>query len=163
MPAAGTTKAEHSKRISRIETLLLDGASTSEIVRFGSKNWHIGRRAIQKYITAATKRIERVLDVKRETHIATATRRFNRLYAKAVKAQDHRGAAQIQKAQNELLGLNAPNKMELTGKDGMPLLADIKRMSDAELVALAQQLAGSLSVGNGNAGTPTETGAGAVG
>ena len=53
MPASNSTKAKVEMRVNRIARLLANGATRSECVQYGSNEWGIGARQIDKYIHRA--------------------------------------------------------------------------------------------------------------
>lgn len=101
------TKAETLKRIRQVETMLIDGASRTEIIGYCRTHFTVGAKATDTYIRQATRVIARSTAAQRADNIHIAIRRYTRLYAKAEAAGDYRSAIAAQKALSELLGLDA--------------------------------------------------------
>ena len=117
MPAKAD-KLTTEQRTEAVYRLILDGWTVEQILQNSSKSWRVSDRQVYKYITAAWQRIEAVAAPQREEH-------FNR--AVAAGYQMLREAKTVKEKMTvwafmaRLLGLNAPERTELTGKDGGPV------------------------------------------
>lgn len=124
------TNAESAERVTKIFELLLLGLSRQEIMQYCSA-WNITTRQIDVYIQKATARLKAHADYKREEQLGVAIHRLNNLYRSSLKIQDYKGALAVQKELNLLLGLHAPSRHEITGKDGAPVKFELKFSHDS--------------------------------
>lgn len=120
------TNAESAERTTKVFELLILGLSRQEIMQYCSA-WKITTRQIDVYIKKATERLKAHADYQREEQLGIAINRLNKLYQSNLKVQDYKGALAVQRELNTLLGLHAPARHELTGKDGAGLTIRIER------------------------------------
>lgn len=120
------TNAESAERVTKVFELLVLGLSRQEIMQYCSA-WEITTRQIDVYIQKATERLKAHADYQREEQLGVAINRLNKLYRDNLKVQDYKGALAVQKELNTLLGLHAPSRHEVTGKDGDALTIRIER------------------------------------
>lgn len=115
--AEKSSKLEVENRVSNVLGLILDGVASSEIVRQGSEQWGVGRRAIEKYITKAYKILdENARRKRRETiqwHLESRKRNLYRL----VGINDYRGVAQQLKDMADLQGMYPKRQLEIETKN----------------------------------------------
>ena len=127
-----SSKATVAQRVDAVIDLLLAGAMPRDIVRYGSENgWGIGKRQIEKYITAANGLIAESLEKDRAKLLADHLARRRRLFSKANEAGDYRTALACAQDEAKLCDLYPATKTELTGKGGNPL--EFRNLSDDEL------------------------------
>jgi hypothetical protein len=143
MPAPKTNRAAIAVRVSQILPLVIDGASTQEIVRFAAEktSWgHVSRRTVENYIARAREQIIASSADEAAWHAARALARYERLYWRASVKGDLGQCRQTEEAIVRLLGLSAPERRELSGPGGGPLEAqvDLSRLSDEELEVLEE-------------------------
>lgn len=119
------TNAESAERVTKVFELLVLGLSRQEIMQYCSA-WEITTRQIDVYIQKATERLKAHADYQREEQLGVAINRLNKLYRDNLKVQDYKGALAVQKELNLLLGLHAPSRHEVTGKDGEPIVFTLK-------------------------------------
>lgn len=108
------TNAEAILRVSQIESLLIGGASFSEIVLFCSDEYGIGERQTANYIKKARQNIEETTEISRQYELTRGMRRLDNLYKRSLKVQDFKTALAIQKEIHALHGLYQPKKIEAT-------------------------------------------------
>jgi hypothetical protein len=142
MPAPKTNRGAIAARVAQILPLVIDGASTQEIVRFVTEktSWgHVSRRTVENYIARAREQIIASSADEAAWHAAEALARYERLYWRASVKGDLGQCRQVEEAIVRLLGLSAPERRELSGPAGAPLQAevDLSLLTDEELEVLA--------------------------
>jgi hypothetical protein len=111
------TKAVFAERIEKVVELLVLGLRPSEIVRYIAEktDWDIKPRQVDNYIHHANAEITASSAINRDREVGKALRRFESLYKANMTIQDYKAALSVQKARNEMLGLNAPTKSQVAG------------------------------------------------
>jgi hypothetical protein len=99
-------------RVQHVATWLLDGLATGEIIRRGIERWGTSDRTIKRYISAARAQIEAVSAQELRGAATLALYRLTELYFASLESGDLKNALDVVKAQNRMLGLNAPEKFE---------------------------------------------------
>jgi len=126
------TDAEMALRVDEIFNLLLQGLGRRQILRFVAEqrsggvdrrgeplpDWNVQSRQVDNYMAAATRRLKRAGRTQRDLEMGRAVARLHDIYAKAAARGDLTACRQVQKDLTELLGLNAPDQLEIMGKDG---------------------------------------------
>jgi hypothetical protein len=115
-------------RVQHVATWLLDGLGTAEVIRRGVERWGISERTVKRYLSAARAQIEAVSAQELRGAATLALYRLTELYFAAVQSGDLRTALDVVKAQNRMLGLNAPEKFET------------KTVTDWNSLSIAEQL-----------------------
>src|SRR5262245_57480695 len=124
-----STKAEVVKRIEEVFTLRLGGAEFADIVQYASapeQNWNVSRRQLWNYIAAADQLVKERFDARAEHLLNRHLLQRRTLYAHAMGAGDFRTALAVLQDEAKLEGLYPATKTELTGKDGTPIVLNIK-------------------------------------
>ena len=100
-----SSKHTVNQRINEVVNMLIEGKNRNKIILYGSDNWDIGERQIDKYIAKARDLIQ--LDIKKniEYDYAKAIRRYEELYNKAIESVDYRLALSINKEISTIQGL----------------------------------------------------------
>lgn len=100
-----SSKHTVNQRINEVVNMLIEGKNRNKIILYGSDNWDIGERQIDKYIAKARDLIQ--LDIKKniEYDYAKAIRRYEELYNKAIENVDYRLALSINKEISSIQGL----------------------------------------------------------
>ena len=128
---ARITKAELENRVTQVTDLLLKGAKRGQILQYVAKlGWDVNDRMVDNYIQKATEAIKESAVIDREWEVALAKQRYEYLYTQSVSGKDLRGALSVVQAKSKLLGLDAPTKTEITGKDGEALTINIRKASE---------------------------------
>ena len=125
MAAPKTNRGAIARRVAQILPLVLDGASEREILRFVAEktNWsQVSERTIENYIARAREQIIAEAGKDGEIHFAKALARFERLFWRASVKSDLGQCRLIEEAIIKLLGLAAPERQELSGPGGSPLV-----------------------------------------
>lgn len=131
-----STRAEVIRRVTEVHELLLKGARREQIVRLANDKyqWDVLPRQIDHYIAKARGRFEEEARVKREAELGKAIGRLDGLFLRSSTAGHNRDALAVQKELNELLGLKAPTRLEMSGPEGGPIITrDLSALSDEEL------------------------------
>lgn len=103
---AKSSKYTVNQRINEVVDMLIEGRNRFKIIQYGSTQWNIGERQIDKYIAKARDLIQ--MDVKKniEYDYAKAIRRYEELYNKAIENEDYRLALSINKEISTIQGLH---------------------------------------------------------
>lgn len=109
---AGET-AETIERVTAIITLMVKGAKTEEILKYGGQTWQLKPRRMEYLIAKAKDALRNQAATVREEQIGLALARFNDLYKEMVRLQDYKGALYAQREICTLLGLTAPTRIDL--------------------------------------------------
>lgn len=128
MSAKHPTKVEREARVTEVFKMLVSGLGRPEVLRLvqARYDWGVAVRTIDSYIAAARERFEELSTVRREEELGKAIARLDQLYAKAVAANDIKGALAVERQRITLLGLQAPERIEIT--EVLPFLdAEIAR------------------------------------
>jgi hypothetical protein len=115
-------------RVQQVASWVLDGASTAEIVVRSTKKWRVSERTAKRYLAAARVQIEAVSAQELRSAATLALYRLTELYFAALNGGDLKTALDVVKAQNRMLGLNAPEKFET------------KTVTDWDSLSVAEQL-----------------------
>jgi hypothetical protein len=110
--APRSSKAEIQLRVDQTVTLILEGKATRDIVRYGSQNWGLSRRQIEKYIAVATRRIEQAGDRKTSLAYGMAVARLERLFNLSLNGAEIQNAIQVLKELHKLQGLHKIERSE---------------------------------------------------
>jgi hypothetical protein len=159
------SKAEVERRVSIVETVLIRGLSRAEVIQYAAKAdvsakkeaWGLSDRTIDEYIHRANENISRTYEDKRkdeaawlDRHRAKAIRRFEAAHAMAVADKDPRTAAYVQKQINVLLGIEAPNRHEVSGPGGKDI--PIEKLDIDQLIRIALHGTDPVSAATGSTG-----------
>lgn len=126
---------EMTRRLEIVEELLIKGLSSVQIRGYLWENEKIllHRKSVEIYVTKINKKLEKAKAPHREREIQKAIRRLELWMSKSDMIQDYRTAAQIQGMLNKLLGLNAPDKMDIDAKVTDVPAIDYSKLSTAQL------------------------------
>lgn len=133
-PPKKSTDAEITARVTTVYKLILNGADRHEILQYAAKmDWNVSDRSVDEYIARATamfteraaKAAERA-EEKRHERLGIAEAQLNMLFMKCVNVQDYKAALAVRRELSLLLGLHAPTRQEVTGKDGGAIRVSLK-------------------------------------
>lgn len=112
MPAI--PKAESRKRLNHVYNMLVSGFSDYETREYAITEWGISRPTAYRYLQHAYKRIDQAAANHRSRQMGQQIARLNRMYAKLMTASppDYQTARMVLKDLRDLLGLDAPKRME---------------------------------------------------
>lgn len=114
------TNAELELRIMTVYEMVVKGATRPFIVRYASENWRVGDRTVDNYLKEVRSRLSDTFgDEYRENILITQIAKLNDLYVKNYTIEDFRECRNIIESLNKMLGLNEPEKTDVTtnGKD----------------------------------------------
>jgi hypothetical protein len=117
---AKATNNEVLKRISIVAVMDLRGFSKENIVRYCAENWNIELRQSEEYLKRARETfIEEACSKNIDEHLSKILMQQKDLYKECYSNKDYAECRRILKDIADLLGLNAPKKLDHTtnGKD----------------------------------------------
>ena len=122
------TKAEKEKRVLDVQDVLLMGLRPKEIWRYlaEKKKLEVSQRTVDRYIAEATEQIIAAAETHREYELGRAKKRLDHLYQRNIAIQDFKAALAVVRETNELLGLRAPQQVDLTMADKTIIVKLIK-------------------------------------
>lgn len=103
----------------------------------------VSRRSVENYVHAANLELEEAAGFDRRRELGKALARMNGLFAKSLSVNDYARCNLHQKVINDLCGLNAPARQEISGPAGGPIetapaTVDLSSLTDEELETLAR-------------------------
>ena len=134
--------AEVSRRIDAIYDLLLQGVGRRGIAQYADQHsWEVSHRQLDTYTTRAKTLLAKASERERTVELGKTIEQLDMLFMKALAANDRAEARALLRDRTDLLGLAAPNRQELTGRDGGPLEMGIADHTKALLADLEEQAA----------------------
>lgn len=108
-----STNIELNERISIVAEMIIKGYSRENILRYSAENWNIQERMTDEYIARAHESFVHEAKAKEvEHHLNLTLQRLSDLYKKSYAIQDYAECRRIEKDKAELLGINAPKKID---------------------------------------------------
>lgn len=134
-----STEAEIEDRVLQILESILEGGNTHEIVLHYASIFKVSERQIYTYIQKANDKFKEYAKTEAKTEIGKALNRMNKLFNKSLQIMDFKTCLAVQKEINVMLGLNAPDKTDIT-TDGESLnkKPDFSNLTDDEILALGK-------------------------
>lgn len=133
MNTGETNKASNAQMDKFLETvieMIVKGFTRTDILRYFTENEKLELRrsesSVDIYIKKARKEIIKRFQPEREKLMADSLAKLTNLYKKNYEIQDYRECRQIIETLGKLTGINAPEKTEITGKDGKPLIEEFQ-------------------------------------
>ena len=117
--------------------LIVARAVPSAVVRFAVERWGIGKRAAQKYVAEAKRRLRESSDVDRRCELGMALAGYELIFRRQLTAGDLRAARATLDRLVALLGLAAPQRHEVITIEAID--AEIARL-EGEISAREQQV-----------------------
>ena len=111
------SNAEIELRIQTVAEMLIKATGREKILRYCADNWNIQERQSDEYISRALDKIKKnreFIDIQQEIDLQKA--RFEDLYGKNYIIQDYRECRQVLDSIAKLLGLNEPEKLNISGE-----------------------------------------------
>jgi len=105
----------------QVYQLIIQGWRSTAIVRHCSSEWGITERQVQDYIKYARSAIRKRATEIQKNGLKDMLNRHDDLRSRAYKTGDLRLVIDIDREDAKLLGIYAPEKKEIAGKDGEPL------------------------------------------
>lgn len=144
-PNTSTDKATHAEveqRIQAVVAMVLDGYSRSDIAEYALKKWNISPATVDDiYLPRAKERIAERSKTVLESKFDIVLEMAFRLYKTAMAQGNLRVANSTLQEINRMLGNHAPNRSELTGKDGAPIQLEDTKQPDFSGWTVEQLLA----------------------
>ena len=110
------TSLEREKRVNEVHTLILQGATSSQIIEYCRQNFQVERASSYFYIAEAKKTIienfEKTFD--KDAFKAEIYARLENLYQQNMDVDDFKECRNILKDIRDMLGLNSISKIDLT-------------------------------------------------
>jgi hypothetical protein len=110
------TSLEREKRVNEVHTLILQGATSSQIIEYCRQNFQVERASSYFYIAEAKEIIienfEKTFD--KDGFKAEIYGRLENLYQQNMDIDDFKECRNILKDLREMLGLNSASKLDLT-------------------------------------------------
>ena len=117
--ATKADKATKEQRVEAVYRLLIDGWTNPRIVENIVKTWKLKPSTAYYYIGLAWERIKETAAPERQEHLSRAIAAHYQMLSDAKTVKEK---AIVWKALRELLGLDEPKAVELSGKDGGPVV-----------------------------------------
>jgi hypothetical protein len=108
-PAPKPTQAEYERRVEEVMELILQGYGRWHIVRYASKTWDIGSRAVDDLLAKAKLVLRETNLEKREDLIAQISNNYWKLFRMAIKKGDINSAISAVREVAKINGLNEIN------------------------------------------------------
>jgi len=111
------SNADIELRIQTVAEMLIKAQGREKILRHCAENWNIQERQADEYISRALDKIKKnreFIDIQQELDLQKA--RYEDLYQKNYTIQDYREARQVLDSIAKLLGLNEPEKLNISGE-----------------------------------------------
>lgn len=125
MSGKRATKRQIDERILKVYEFLLSGKTNPFILRYSAENWNLETRQTETYIAEAYKLYRKALDHKIDDLTAKHYTMLMDLYEKNYEIGDYRECRAILETLAKLLGLNQPEKLEITES-----LSEAKRIAN---------------------------------
>lgn len=106
-------------RIELVATLLIRGLTRSQIIKLtlnpsGKYNWDVSNRQVDQYLSRARALIKKNTKASKKQFFDMAVARYQDLYLKNYNSDDYRECRAVQDSLNKLVGVNEPEKTDLT-------------------------------------------------
>jgi hypothetical protein len=109
------THAEIQIRINTIFDMVVKGISRKNIVRYCAENFKIESRQVDEYLSRVYDEIKETYSKEdKEKLISKQMAQLDDLYLKSYNNEDYRECRSIIESRSKLLGLNAPDKTDVT-------------------------------------------------
>jgi hypothetical protein len=110
---ARSSRAEFEHRVDEVYDLLVTRVSYRAITGYAASKWGVSERQTRRYLACARERIRELLAPTHVEHLAQALASYESLYAKQVAGRRYGEARQTLDSIVKLLGLAAPERIEL--------------------------------------------------
>ncbi|MGB0917746.1 MAG: hypothetical protein ACPGU4_09160 [Flavobacteriales bacterium] len=100
------TKGEIENRVGQIATMLINGESKTNVVRFSTENFGVKERMTEKYLVKAKELIEKSVKKEVEYDYSLAVSRYSELYKRSFEKKDFKTCLSINKELSALQGLH---------------------------------------------------------
>src|SRR3954447_2601108 len=153
-----STKAVVAQRVEEVFRLRLGGAELADIREYADapeRAWGVSESQLRRYVQAADDLCKERCDARAGHLLSRHLLQRRQLYAHAMSAGDYRTALAVLRDEADLEGLYPPQKRELSGPGGVPLLPpwqELARLPRAELVDMYTERLKAVAANGGAAG-----------
>lgn len=120
MAGTKSDKLTKERRVEAVYRLILDGWTSAQI-RANVRDWKLTDSQVRRYIAEAWERIEAVNEVELSEHKRRAVAAHYQMLREAKTIKEKLA---VWAALSRLQGLDAPKAVELSGKDGGPVVVE---------------------------------------
>jgi hypothetical protein len=140
IPGKKATKAIAAARVDAIESLIIAGATRSQILQYAATNWEGKKRQTGTYVARATQRIHASAAYDHTHELGLAVRRAHYLFQAAMKVRDFRLGATVERDRRKLLGLDQPERIMVEAEHtGTVTIEDADRLTRMTLEELEHE------------------------
>ena len=108
-----SSRCEFERRVDDVYDLLVSRVTWRAVISYCTARWGVSERQAGRYMAAARQRVRELLGPSQQDHLAKALASYESLYAKQVAAAHYGEARQTLDSIVKLLGLAAPERIEL--------------------------------------------------
>lgn len=132
------SKYEIGRRLDIVQELLIKGLSGFQIRSYlwEKQGLLLHKKTVERYVTRINGELEKARAPHRNRETQKAIRRYELWMSKSDAIQDYRSAAKIQSMLCKLLGLNAPDQVEMKADVTQKPAIDYSALSTEELKVL---------------------------
>lgn len=134
------SKTEINERTDMILLWISQGQSKGQIKQLAKTKWDVSARTVERSLVGCRKLLLKEIDESREVLVANSIS-YYRNFLTDPKASEH-AKLRARERMDKILGLDAPLKHELTGKDGKPIQTQTIDPAKATEIAGDPELAG---------------------
>ena len=113
-------RQESDRRVRQVSNWLLDGESSSDIIKYCEENWQIKQVQAYAYIEKARKLWDEINQNELVYNLTWHIQTRRKLLNKCIKDGDKSNARQVLNDMADIQGISR-NRIEHTGKDGEPI------------------------------------------
>lgn len=140
IPGKKATKAIAAARVDAIESLIIAGATRSQILQYAATKWEGKKRQTGTYVARATQRIHASAAYDHTHELGLAVRRAHYLFQAAMKVRDFRLGAIVERDRRKLLGLDQPERIMVEAEHtGTVTIEDADRLARMTLEELEHE------------------------
>ena len=140
IPGKKATKAHAAARVDAIESLIIAGATRTQILQYAATTWEGKKRQTGTYVARATQRIHASAGYDHTLELGLAVSRAHYLFQAAMKVRDFRLGAIVERDRRKLLGLDQPEQILVKAEHtGTVTIEDTDRLARMTLEELEQE------------------------
>lgn len=111
-----SSRIEVEQRVTTIISMILDGVSHADLIRYGAQKWNVKKRMTEKYISKANVIMKESAKIDREKEIDWHILARKKNLLNAMQKQDYRLAKDILRDMGELQGIYPKKQLEIGTK-----------------------------------------------
>lgn len=140
IPGKKATKAIAAARVDAIESLIIAGATRTQILQYAATTWEGKKRQTGTYVARATLRIHASAAYDHTLELGLAVSRAHYLFQAAMKVRDFRLGAIVERDRRKLLGLDQPEQILVKAEHtGTVTIEDTDRLTRMTLEELEHE------------------------